>query len=301
MSEGPTQEHQQPVVEETDDPRGFPTASGTHVGRVRTENQDACTDVVHPRKPMRLLLTADGMGGHRGGSVAARLAVETGGETFTEADSPSGELARKILDDANHRIHTASRERAEVAGMGSTGVALLLGPRGRAWVAHVGDSRLYRLRAGRLDRITDDHSLVAELVRAGRISEEEARSHPRRNQLQRALGVQVPVQISLRELEVQPGDRYLICSDGMWGAIDEAEIASVLGERDPESAVRELIERSVYEDGSDNSTVQVVAVPGEAPAGSASEGPRTSLLTPRNLALSALALGLVLVLLLLAR
>ncbi len=290
------------MADAADDPRGFPTASGTHVGRVRTENQDACTDVVHPRKAMRLLLTADGMGGHRGGSVAARLAVEAAGETFAAADAPSAELARRILDDANKRIFAVSQERAEVAGMGSTGVALLLAPRGRAWVAHVGDSRLYRLRGGALSRVTEDHSLVGELVRAGRITEDEARTHPRRNQLQRALGVGGTVQVALRELDYLPGDRYLICSDGMWGAIEEEEIARILGGRDPETAVRELIERSVYVDGSDNSTVQVAVVPGEAPPEAAAPGPRTtpSALSPRNLALGALALSLLLALLLLA-
>ncbi|MDJ0787765.1 MAG: protein phosphatase 2C domain-containing protein [Myxococcota bacterium] len=265
MSDDPTRDWSAPPSLAPDDPRGFPTASGTHVGKVRKENQDACTDVVHPSQPMRLLLTADGMGGHRGGEVASRLAVESGGDAFLAAPSPDGEVARQILVEANRRIFDVSRERPEVAGMGSTGVALLLAPGGRGWIAHVGDSRMYRLRRGKLDCLTDDHSLVGELVRAGRISWEDARTHPRRNQLQRALGVGGEVKVDLQEIEVLPGDRFLICSDGMWGALEEEEVARIMSEREPEAAVRELIDRSVHEDGSDNVTVQVAVVPGEAP------------------------------------
>ena len=265
MSEDPTRDWRAPETVAPDDPRGFPTASGTHVGKVRKENQDACTDVVHPSHPMRLLLTADGMGGHRGGEVASRLAVESGGDTFLAAQSPSGELARMILIQANQQIFQVSRERSEVAGMGSTGVALLLAGGGKGWVSHVGDSRMYRLRRGKIERLTDDHSLVGELVRAGRITWEDARTHPRRNQLQRALGVQGDVKVELQELEILPGDRYLICSDGMWGALEEEEIGRIMSEREPEAAVRELIDRSVHEDGSDNVTVQVAVIPGEPP------------------------------------
>lgn len=175
--------------------------------------------------------------------------------------------------------------------MGSTGVALLLAPGGRGWVSHVGDSRMYRLRRGKLERLTDDHSLVGELVRAGRISWEDARTHPRRNQLQRALGVAGEVKVDLHELEILPGDRYLICSDGMWGALEEEEVTRIMSEREPEAAVRQLIDRSVHEDGSDNVTVQVAVVPGEAPPEKA-EGPSLPI-SSQNLALG----GLVLVLL----
>lgn len=286
-----------------DDPRGFPTASGTHVGKVRKENQDACTDVVHPSQPMRLLLTADGMGGHRGGEVASRLAVETAGNSFLSAQGASGELARKVLHDANQQIFATSQERTEVAGMGSTGVALLLAPGHKAWVAHVGDSRMYRLRRGSLERITDDHSLVGELVRAGRITWEDARTHPRRNQLQRALGVGDNVKIDLQEIELLPGDRYMICSDGLWGALEEEEVARILSERDPEAAVRELIDRAMVEDGSDNITIQIAVVPGAAPPEKKSlgvslpGGSRTLLLSGLAVAL----LGLLLALLLLGR
>jgi serine/threonine protein phosphatase PrpC len=248
-----------------DDPRGFPAASASDVGRVRSENQDSYVDALHPSEPLRLWLTADGMGGHRGGSVASSLAVESATQAFERQSGASAEAARELLRAANARIHQVSSQREEVAGMGSTGVGLLVGAGLRGFSMNVGDSRLYRLRAGRLELLTEDHSLVGELVRAGEIDEAEARVHPRRNQLRRALGIRPEEEIDVRELQVEPGDRYLLCSDGLWGALDHEEVASLLGGFAPEEAARRLIERANAEDGSDNVTVQIAVIPEDAP------------------------------------
>jgi protein phosphatase len=258
------------------DPRAAAAGQATHVGRVRSSNQDACDDLVHPTLPMRLVLTADGMGGHRAGELASRLVVEAAGEVFRAAREASGELLRGALAAANARIRQVARERPEASGMGSTGAALLLADAGRAWAANVGDSRVYRLRGGRLEQLTRDHSLVAELVEAGALRGEEARDHPRRNELRRALGVREDVEIDLFELAVEPGDRYLVCSDGLWGLVPDAEIARVLGREAPAEATRILVERANEEGGTDNVTVQVVAIPDAAHASVAAAAAATA-------------------------
>ncbi len=277
------------------DPRSSTASQGTHVGRVRSVNQDACRDFAHGTQPMRLVVTADGMGGHRAGELASRLVVETTGEVFQRAQGPSGELARAVLAAANARILEVSGERPEVAGMGSTGAALLLADGSRAWVANVGDSRIYRLRAGRLELLTRDHSVVADLVRAGAIRPEDARAHPRRHELTRALGVRESVEIDLIEIQVEPGDLYLICTDGLWSALSDEEIGEVLARESPESATRLLIDRANEEGGADNITVQVIAIPDGAAAKRPAAARRpagTAGARSRLLALALLAAGL---------
>jgi protein phosphatase len=246
------------------DPRRIHVAQGSHIGQVRKINQDDCDDFVHPTHPMRLAVTADGMGGHRGGEVASRLVIEAARETFTRAEEPSAELARSTLAAANARIHETSSRRHELEGMGSTGVAALFGPDGRAWIVNVGDSRAYRLREGRFEQLTRDDSVVADLVEAGAITPEEARLHPRRNELRRALGVGPEVEIQLYEIPVLPGDRYLLCTDGLWGLVSDAEMGQVISECPPDEAVRVLMDRANEEGGTDNVTLQIAAVPGEA-------------------------------------
>jgi protein phosphatase len=282
MNDGSTQELR---VAERDlpagDPRGAAGSQATDVGRVRSVNQDSCDDIAHATQPMRLVVTADGMGGHRAGELASRLVVEASGEVFQAAGEPSGGLLRAALEAANARIRQVARERPEAAGMGSTGAALLLADRGRAWAANVGDSRVYRLRGGRLVQLTRDHSLVAELVEAGALKQEDARGHPRRNELRRALGVRENVEIDLFELSVEPGDRYLVCSDGLWSVVPDDEIGQVLSRETPEEATRILVERANQGGGSDNITVQVIAIAGAEPAPFAAVEARSPAPPPR--------------------
>ena len=144
--------------------------------------------------------------------------------------------------------------------MGTTGVALLLEPDGRAWVANVGDSRAYRLRDGRLEQLTLDHSLVAELVRRGMLTAEEAQVHPRRNEVLRSLGVEAEVSVDVTAVDVQAGDQYLLCSDGLSGVVDDQEIAAVLIAEAPADAVRRLVDAANERGGPDNVTVLIARV-----------------------------------------
>jgi protein phosphatase len=249
------------------DPEQIESASLSDAGLIRTSNQDACGEFSDPAG-FRLFVVADGMGGHRGGETASRLAVETIGAGLRNSDqSPEGML-RSAFRAANDRIFRLAGANIDLAHMGTTGVGLLLSSDGSAWVAHVGDSRAYRLRAGRLEALTADHSAVAELLRRGIVTAEEAATHPRRNELLRSIGVRDSVEVDVRALTVEPGDRFLLCSDGLWGLVSEAEIEAVIGREEPDSSVRMLVELANAHGGNDNITAQVVRIPGtprEAP------------------------------------
>jgi protein phosphatase len=260
------------------DPAQIESASLSDVGQVRTTNQDACGEF-SDEAGFRLFVVADGMGGHRGGETASRLAVEVIGTALrTRDDSPEHMLRRAFLG-ANERIFRLSGANISLAHMGTTGVALLLGPDRSAWVAHVGDSRAYRLRSGRIEVLTADHSAVAELQRRGVVSAEEAATHPRRNELLRSIGVRESVEVDVRSLTLEPGDRFLLCSDGLWGLVSDAEIQAVIGRERPEVSVRALVEMANTRGGTDNITAQVVAIPGtpeQAPDRAAGEEPHAA-------------------------
>ena len=213
------------------------TASRTDVGRLRTHNEDDCGEF--RSEPGHLLLVvADGMGGHRGGATASRMAVETVGRIFqTEASaaklSDPARLLSKAFGEANTAIYQASLEDTSLRGMGTTVVCLLCPVDGSVWIAHVGDSRAYRLRANELELLTEDHSLVAELQRRGLIDAEEALVHPRRNEILRSIGVLPEVETDVREVDVREGDCFALCSDGLSGVVRDPEIAEVLAGAPP--------------------------------------------------------------------
>ena len=246
------------------DPEHFVTGGMSDIGQVREVNQDYCGEFDDPARRRRLLIVADGMGGHLGGEVASRMAVEAVAEVFHNGGDDAGELLRIALETANQRVHSASQEDMDLAGMGTTGVCLLFERGGRAWVGHVGDSRAYRLRDGKFEQITEDHSVVGALIRMGHITEEEARLHPQRNEILRAIGTNEEVEVQVSAFELEPGDRYLLCSDGLSGFVTDDDIAEVLGRQDPQDAVRTLIQMANLEGGSDNITAQVIVIPGEA-------------------------------------
>ncbi len=234
-------------------------ASRTDVGRVRESNQDACGSFEDPRGD-RLFVVADGMGGHRGGDVASHMAVEAIAAACAASDAPPAERLHEAVAAANRAIFERAEREPELAGMGTTVVALLLAREGSAWVAHVGDSRLYRLRAGELESVTADHSLVAELQRQGYLDEEEAARHPRRHELLRSVGCVPEVDPDVAEIAFAPGDRLLLCTDGLCGYVDADSIARALGEATPELAARTLVDLANAGGGEDNVTVQVVEV-----------------------------------------
>jgi protein phosphatase len=213
-----------------------------------------------------LYAVADGMGGHAAGEVASRLAVEALADLATDAapltaDDPdrAAELLRNALRDGHQRICHSVAEHEEWRGMGTTVVALLL-LESRAIIAHVGDSRAYLWRDGRLQRLTSDHSWVNEQVQLGLLTDEEAHRHPWRNIITRALGNQPDVEVELTQHPIHGGDLYLLCSDGLNSMLADDEIAAALGSQanDPASACRELVERANARGGEDNITVIVL-------------------------------------------
>jgi serine/threonine protein phosphatase PrpC len=221
----------------------------TDVGRVREGNEDSY--MVH--EP--LFAVADGMGGHQGGEVASKLALDTLKQVA------GGERALiQAVQDANRAVFDRAGRDPGLAGMGTTLTAFLVeGDAVR--LAHVGDSRAYLLRDGQLQRITKDHTVVERLVEEGRLTPQEAEIHPQRSILTRAIGVEGDVQVDQGTIEVSPGDRLLLCSDGLTGMVGEEEITRILTERsDPQAAADALIEAANEAGGQDNITAVVIDV-----------------------------------------
>ena len=230
------------------------TAASTDVGLRRRGNEDRF--VVAPE--LGLCLVADGMGGHSAGQVASALAAETVLASLRERVGESAsatEKLRRALEDANRAIYGAARQKSEYAGMGTTVVALLV-EGGRASLAHVGDSRAYRVRSRRIRQLTDDHSIVGELLRRHEISADDAREHPHRHVLTRALGVRGHVQPDLAELTPELGDLFVLCSDGLTNHVEDQEIAKLaLESPDLEECCAALIDLANRRGGEDNTTV----------------------------------------------
>ncbi|MGH2854036.1 MAG: Stp1/IreP family PP2C-type Ser/Thr phosphatase [Solirubrobacteraceae bacterium] len=194
--------------------------AGTDTGLQRRANEDSML----ARAP--LFVVADGMGGAQAGEVASKIAVESFHAGLAHDASPEEGLVAHALA-ANARIYELSRRNAEQAGMGTTLTAVYVGEDDVA-IAHVGDSRAYCLRDGQLLRLTDDHSLVDELIREGRLTPEEAEEHPQRSIITRALGPEETVEVDTRSFRARAGDIYLLCSDGLTSMVGEARLAEIL-------------------------------------------------------------------------
>jgi protein phosphatase len=232
-------------------------AARTDVGRRRSENEDSFA--LAPR--LGLYLVADGMGGHTAGQLASRLATRGCVSALRELAESRATLTEKLracVEAANREVYETAQAKPELTGMGTTLVVLLAGA-GRIAFAHVGDSRAYLIRAGTIRRLTDDHSLVGELVRRQEISEESARGHPHRHVLTRALGVRRSVEPDLAELTPQVGDSVVLCSDGLTTHVEDVEIAAVATkERDVEAVCARLVDLANARGGEDNVTVALV-------------------------------------------
>ncbi len=204
------------------------TGRATDQGRTRAKNEDASlVDDEHT-----LFAVADGMGGHRGGEVASHTAIEALRAAFAGGASIDVSISR-----ANDAVLARAAGNDELTGMGTTMTAVTVGGRDQLLIGHVGDSRAYLLRNGEMVRITDDHSLVEELVREGRLTPEQAEAHPQRAIVTRALGVDADVEVDTYEISVEPGDRVLICSDGLTTMVRERDIERFArSERDPQRA-----------------------------------------------------------------
>lgn len=237
----------------------------TDVGLVRSENQDFGTytspgEEAQSKPGGRLMIVADGMGGHRGGATASRLATETVKAQYLGSDTDDiANALRESLVRANARIFAESQSNIDLRGMGTTTSVLVV--RGDdAWVGHVGDSRIYLVRGDEITQLTDDHSLVATMVREGLLTSEEAENHPRRNVLQRSLGVAEDVEADVKgPMKIQVGDVFVLCSDGLHGVVKKDEIKEVA--RMPiAQAAAEFVRRTLDRGAPDNVTVIVAKV-----------------------------------------
>lgn len=232
----------------------------SEIGLVRQVNEDS--KLAAPP----LFAVADGMGGHASGDVASALAVEV-----LQAELRKSESISDAVHSANRAIYQRASKNADLTGMGTTLTAMWT-DQAKAKIAHVGDSRAYLLRAGELSRLTQDHTVVNRLVQQGRLMPEDADRHPQRSYLERALGVDPEVEVDVHVLEMEAGDRILLCSDGLFGMIDDDLIRSVMEEEsDPQRATERLCEEAVHAGGNDNVTAVVVDFlpASSAPAGGA--------------------------------
>ncbi|HVF05997.1 MAG TPA: Stp1/IreP family PP2C-type Ser/Thr phosphatase, partial [Frankiaceae bacterium] len=241
-------------------------AALSDVGLLRDHNEDAAF------AGQRLLAVADGMGGHAAGEVASAAviaALQQLDELGMDAGDPE-EALREAVEEANVNLRDMVAADSELHGMGTT-VTALLNDGAYAWLAHVGDSRAYLLRAGELQQITRDHTYVQQLVDEGRIAPEEASTHPQRNFITRALDGRTGMEMDLQRLDLQPGDRVLLCSDGLSGVVSDTSLGEVLAGTTPEVAVQRLVDLALRGGGPDNITCIVADVldGGPDPAGAA--------------------------------
>jgi len=239
---------------------GFRSAGDSNVGKVRTTNEDSM--IVDPTRGLYVVL--DGMGGANAGDVASQTARDAIHD-FTVRNQlhldPKALLQRAVQHGAGV-VHAAAQASPEHEGMGTTVVGCLVVDSTRAIVAHVGDSRAYLLRGGRLQALTRDHTIVEELVGRGLLSSEEAERHPYKNVLSRNLGAKPEARIDVLDLEIRPGDRILLCSDGLYGYASTEAIQYVLGSGDePEHVARDLIDLALRGGGGDNVTAIVIETP----------------------------------------
>jgi protein phosphatase len=220
----------------------------TDTGRQRSENEDS----LFVRAP--IFVVADGMGGAQAGEVASKAAADAFDRDLPEG--PPERFLRETIEEANRRIHELARADPSRAGMGTTITAAIVdAQKEEVGIGHVGDSRAYRLRRGKLERLTRDHSLVEEMRRKGQITDAQAEEHPQRSIITRALGPEPDVEVDLQTVPATPGDVFLLCSDGLTTMVGEERIAAVLAEADSmREAVRALVDEANGAGGRDNIT-----------------------------------------------
>ena len=238
------------------------SASATDPGRKRRQNEDSFV----ARPP--IFAIADGMGGARAGEIASELAA--GALKDANASGGGTELVKQLVQEANRRVHDRASNDPSTSGMGTTMTVALVEPSGELTFGHVGDSRAYMLRGGKLEQLTDDHSLVAELVRRGELSERDAEVHPQRSVITRALGTDPDVDVDAFTWRPEDGDLYLLCSDGLSDMISGGDIEEILRKNrdDLDAAARALVKAANRGGGDDNITAvlfeMVEGVPAEA-------------------------------------
>lgn len=270
------------------------------LGHVRDHQEDA-VGVFAPDDPAvlarkgQLLMVADGMGGHQAGEVASRMAVAEVSRAYyaDPGDDPATSLAR-AFQAANQAIYRQAQAAHDEQGMGTTVAAAVI--RGRSvQLANIGDSRIYLLRGRAVTQLTEDHSWVAEQMRAGILTPEQAANHPQRNLVVRALGKREAVQPDFFSGELKAGDVLLLCSDGLTGHVRDEELAEIAGGNSPDVAVRRLVDLANSRGGSDNISVIVARLEGPeavAPAAAPAAAPKAVRLPPRTIVIAIAALAL---------
>lgn len=236
------------------------------IGIVRKNNEDYCKGEIleiGDNNEIGIFAIADGMGGHKKGEVASQLAVENIIEIFNENLSKNGVLKTDYIDDlikqayntVNSMIYEKAKEDTTFEGMGTT-LTMAIVYEGKAYISNVGDSRCYIYSDSVLEKITSDHSIVEEYVKANIITEEEARVHPDRNKITRAVGTEPVVVVDIFEKDVKKGDIILLATDGLTGAVDKSDIENVLSiDKDAELMSEELVKLANDKSGKDNVTV----------------------------------------------
>jgi serine/threonine protein phosphatase PrpC len=247
-------------------------AMRTDVGRVRTVNEDTVAFVApaarDPESRLGLLaLVADGMGGHAAGEVASALAAEIVRRIYYSLDAPPPETFKTALETANRAIFDHAAQNPECSGMGTTCTALAVRD-DRLWLAHIGDSRAYILRDGKLTQLSDDQTLHAQLVRDGIATAESVARTPGGNIILQALGIRPEIAPTVwsEGLPLRSGDRFILCSDGLSNLASDPDIAKIASRDTPQEACRGLIELALAAGGYDNVSVGVFVIDGEAPA-----------------------------------
>lgn len=229
--------------------------AGTHCGNVRPINEDVCLALPE----WGLVLVADGMGGHQAGEVASEMAADTISANAQKAAGReiSVKSAVSWVRKANKVIYQAANEDLSKSGMGTT-LTFLYMMKGHAMLAHVGDSRCYLIREDMIKQLTRDHSLVAELVARGEITEEQAKTHPYRNVITRALGTDSTVAVDAMDVDYDEGDVFLLCSDGLSNYLEESELLEAAKKIPADEICDHLIETALHRGGRDNISVAVV-------------------------------------------
>lgn len=220
----------------------------TDTGKVRASNQDSCL------AKDNVFAVADGMGGHKGGETASALAVQVL-KNLLCGRQPELRLLETAVAAANRRIRETGLENPDLEGMGTT-LSLLWGSEAELWIAHVGDSRIYRMRGGELEQLTEDHSMVGEMLRNKLLTPEQARKHPYRNIITRAVGVDAVLTADIYPVDVQPGDLFLICSDGLSNMIEDDALLEILtAAENTDAAADRLLQTALDNGGTDNVTL----------------------------------------------
>lgn len=256
----------------------------SHVGMVRSENQDRFgiwtgEDAAQPATHGRLFVVCDGMGGHNGGSIASATTVDAVLASWRASTDGSAKRALAVaIDNANTEVRKKAAADYALKSMGTTLVALVV--RGaQAHVAHIGDSRCYRIRDGKIEQVTRDHTYLNDLIEIGLLTPDKAKNHPDRNVITRCVGMADQLQVDFKPLDLKPGDAYLLCSDGLYNYCDSADMLQMVTTMPADQASQKLVDLANANGGEDNITcvvVKVNAVDGTLPPEPADETASTT-------------------------